>query len=111
MNPNTLYMDSADIVYLLAGYLKVILVLMEQKDVVGNGKGSSDPRVIAIALNGGAKSKYIVRWIVEKFIPEGKVAFKLLHVFPKITGVPTPSKFYSSSMDFGNYLTRWEFFM
>ncbi|XP_057249579.1 U-box domain-containing protein 35 isoform X2 [Beta vulgaris subsp. vulgaris] len=84
-----LYMDSADTVYLLAGYLKVILVLMEQKDV-GNGKGSSDPRVIAIALNGGAKSKYIVRWIVEKFIPEGKVAFKLLHVFPKITGVPTP---------------------
>ena len=57
------------------------------------GKGSSCSRVIAIALNGGAKSKYIVRWAIEKFIPEGNVAFKLFHVFPKITGVPTPSKF------------------
>uniref|UniRef100_A0A803KT77 RING-type E3 ubiquitin transferase n=1 Tax=Chenopodium quinoa TaxID=63459 RepID=A0A803KT77_CHEQI len=54
------------------------------------GKGSSCSRVIAIALNGGAKSKYIVRWAMEKFIPEGNVAFKLFHVFPKITGVPTP---------------------
>ncbi|XP_057527836.1 U-box domain-containing protein 35-like isoform X2 [Amaranthus tricolor] len=63
---------------------------MEQKDVVENGKGSPCSRVIAVALNGGAKSKYIVRWAMEKFIPEGKVSFKLIHVFPKITGVPTP---------------------
>lgn len=66
---------------------------MEQRDGAENGKGSSCSRVIMIALNGGAKSKHIVRWAMEKFIPEGKVAFKLLHVFPKITGVPTPSKF------------------
>ncbi|KNA17839.1 hypothetical protein SOVF_076580 [Spinacia oleracea] len=63
---------------------------MEQRDGAENGKGSSCSRVIMIALNGGAKSKHIVRWAMEKFIPEGKVAFKLLHVFPKITGVPTP---------------------
>ncbi|KAL2920436.1 U-box domain-containing protein 35 [Bienertia sinuspersici] len=63
---------------------------MEQKAAVENGKGPSSSRVIAVALNGGAKSKHIVRWAAEKFISEGKVAFKLLHVFPRITGVPTP---------------------
>ena len=78
---------------MLVGDLKINFVQMEQKDVVENGKGSPCSRVIAVALNGGAKSKYIVRWAMEKFIPEGKVSFKLIHVFPKITGVPTPSKF------------------
>uniref|UniRef100_A0A5B6YIJ3 RING-type E3 ubiquitin transferase n=1 Tax=Davidia involucrata TaxID=16924 RepID=A0A5B6YIJ3_DAVIN len=45
---------------------------------------------VAIAINGNKKSKYIVKWALEKFIPEGKIMFKLLHVRPKITAVPTP---------------------
>lgn len=47
---------------------------------------------VGIAINGKRRSKYVVHWALEKFIPEGKVVFKLLHVRPKITTVPTPSK-------------------
>ncbi|KAA8533898.1 hypothetical protein F0562_031415 [Nyssa sinensis] len=45
---------------------------------------------VAIAINGSRKCKYVVKWALEKFVPEGKVMFKLLHVLPKITAVPTP---------------------
>ncbi|XP_074284172.1 U-box domain-containing protein 35-like [Silene latifolia] len=57
---------------------------MEQKD---DGR-----RVIAIALNGGSKSLHIVKWALEKFNNnvEIPVKFKLIHVFSKINGVPTP---------------------
>lgn len=48
------------------------------------------PLVVAIAITGNRKSKYIVSWALEKFVPEGKLMFKLLHVRPKITAVPTP---------------------
>ncbi|KAK9706565.1 hypothetical protein RND81_07G135300 [Saponaria officinalis] len=47
-------------------------------------------RVVAVALNGGSKSKHIVTWAMEKFGAEGPVSFKLIHVFHKINGVPTP---------------------
>lgn len=57
---------------------------------------SPPPLVVGIAIDGKSKSKYIVRWALDKFIPEGKVIFKLLHVHPRITGVPTPSKFSSA---------------
>lgn len=49
---------------------------------------------VAIAVNGSRKSKYIVQWALEKFIPEGVLLFKLLYVRPKIIAVPTPSKSY-----------------
>jgi len=65
---------------------------MEEKDTAKGRVESPHLRTVAIALNGGSKSKFIARWAIEKFIPEGNLAFKLLHVFPKITGVPTPSK-------------------
>lgn len=48
--------------------------------------------IVAIAINGNRKSKYIVRWALEKFIPEGNNFFKLIHVRARITGIPTPSK-------------------
>ena len=51
--------------------------------------------MVAIALNGGSKSKFIARWAIEKFVPDENVVFKLLHVYPKISGVPTPSKYTS----------------
>ncbi|XVF54924.1 hypothetical protein PTKIN_Ptkin05aG0219800 [Pterospermum kingtungense] len=44
---------------------------------------------IGIAINGDRKSKYVVKWALEKFISEDNVAFKLLHVRAKITSVPT----------------------
>uniref|UniRef100_A0A5B6YJP8 RING-type E3 ubiquitin transferase n=1 Tax=Davidia involucrata TaxID=16924 RepID=A0A5B6YJP8_DAVIN len=45
---------------------------------------------VAIAINGNRKCKYVVKWALEKFVPEGNIMFKLLHVCPKITAVPTP---------------------
>ena len=48
--------------------------------------------LVAVAINGGKKSKYVVRWALDNFVPEGEVSFKLLHVRPKIIAVPTPSK-------------------
>ncbi|XVF11237.1 hypothetical protein REPUB_Repub08aG0009100 [Reevesia pubescens] len=45
---------------------------------------------IGIAINGNRKSKYVVKWGLEKFSPEENVVFKLLHVRSKITSVPTP---------------------
>lgn len=52
---------------------------------------SSSP-VVAVAISGKKNSKYIIRWSLEKFLPEGIIDFKLLHFFPRITSVPTPSK-------------------
>ncbi|XP_021686952.2 U-box domain-containing protein 35 isoform X2 [Hevea brasiliensis] len=45
---------------------------------------------VGMAINGKTKSKHVVKWALEKFIQEEKVLFKLLHVCPKITSVPTP---------------------
>ncbi|KAF8008710.1 hypothetical protein BT93_K2384 [Corymbia citriodora subsp. variegata] len=46
--------------------------------------------VVAVAINGKRKSKYVVRWALENFIPEGKVVFKLIHVCAVLSSVPTP---------------------
>ncbi|OWM79435.1 hypothetical protein CDL15_Pgr022847 [Punica granatum] len=51
---------------------------------------SPPPLTVGIAIDGRSKSKYVVRWALDKFIPEGSVRFKLLHVHPRITTVPTP---------------------
>ncbi|CAN7014418.1 hypothetical protein IGI04_013175 [Brassica rapa subsp. trilocularis] len=45
---------------------------------------------VFVALSGSRKSKYVVTWALEKFGPEGNVGFKLLHIHPRITCVPTP---------------------
>ncbi|XP_075649054.1 U-box domain-containing protein 35-like isoform X1 [Castanea sativa] len=45
--------------------------------------------VVAVAVNGNKKSKYVVKWALEKCVPEGKVIFKLIHVRERITRVPT----------------------
>ncbi|GFQ01027.1 U-box domain-containing protein 35 [Phtheirospermum japonicum] len=46
--------------------------------------------VAAVAISGSKKSKYILNWALEKFVPEGLVYFKLLHVRPVISRIPTP---------------------
>ncbi|KAF8054636.1 hypothetical protein N665_1322s0020 [Sinapis alba] len=50
----------------------------------------SSSHTIYVALSGSRKSKYVVTWALEKFAPEGNVGFKLLHIHPRITSVPTP---------------------
>ncbi|XP_073122139.1 U-box domain-containing protein 35-like isoform X2 [Henckelia pumila] len=46
--------------------------------------------VVAVALSGGRKDKYTVKWALEKFVPEQQMHFKLIHVRPKISRIPTP---------------------
>ncbi|CAI0449642.1 unnamed protein product [Linum tenue] len=48
------------------------------------------PLTVGIAVDGKKKSKYVVKWALEKFGHEEKVVFKILHVRPKVTLVPTP---------------------
>lgn len=52
------------------------------------------PLVVAVAVNGSSNSKQVVQWALEKFDREDNVLFKLLHIRPKITTVPTSSKFF-----------------
>ncbi|XP_058721927.1 U-box domain-containing protein 35-like isoform X1 [Vicia villosa] len=66
-------------------------------DRIKEGNESSRTRhsVVALAIKGNKKSKYVVQWTLNKFVPEGMIIFKLIHVHAGITGVPTPM---------GNYL-------
>ncbi|KAA8539769.1 hypothetical protein F0562_026461 [Nyssa sinensis] len=68
--------------------------LMEEREIVKvEGLLALPPPpslTVAIAIKGNRKSKQIVKWALDKFIPEGMFVFKLLHVRPKITAVPTP---------------------
>ncbi|KAK9120851.1 hypothetical protein Syun_018468 [Stephania yunnanensis] len=50
----------------------------------------SSSLTVAVAVNGSRKSKYTLKWALERFSSEGKVLFKLLHVCARITTVPTP---------------------
>ncbi|KAG5558302.1 hypothetical protein RHGRI_008283 [Rhododendron griersonianum] len=45
---------------------------------------------VNIAIKGNSKSKYVVDWALDKFIPENMFLFKLIFVRPTITAVPTP---------------------
>lgn len=60
---------------------------MEVKDIVE--LPNSPALSVAVAVKGNRKSRYAVLWALEKFIPEGINLFKLLHVRPRITSVPT----------------------
>lgn len=61
---------------------------IEEADNLVPLPSSSSP--VAIAIDGKGKSKYVVKWALDKFVPEGKVFFKLIHVRPRISAVPTP---------------------
>lgn len=50
----------------------------------------SSSSVVALAIKGNKKSKYVVQWALNKFVPEGMIIFKLIHVHAGIVGVPTP---------------------
>ncbi|CAA0836685.1 U-box domain-containing protein 35 [Striga hermonthica] len=46
--------------------------------------------VAAVGISASKKSKYVLSWALEKFVPEGYVYFKLVHVHPVISRIPTP---------------------
>jgi hypothetical protein len=46
-------------------------------------------RTVAMAFSG---SRYALKWALENFLPEGRVLFRILHVRPAITMVPTQSE-------------------
>ncbi|CAL0301759.1 unnamed protein product [Lupinus luteus] len=50
----------------------------------------SSSLVVAVAIKGNKKSRYVVQWALNKFVPEGMIIFKLIHVHAGIKGVPTP---------------------
>lgn len=61
--------------------------ISEMRDLVGLPRHQY--LTIGVAIKRNKKSKYIIKWAVEKFASEGEVMFKLIHVRPKITTVPT----------------------
>nr|CAD1820636.1 unnamed protein product [Ananas comosus var. bracteatus] len=66
---------------------------MEIQEADGESSSESIAPIIvtvAIAVNGSKSSRCAVKWALEKFVPEGRILFRLLHVRPKITMVPTP---------------------
>lgn len=46
--------------------------------------------VVAVGVSGSKNSKSVVKWALDKFVPEGLVQFKLLHIRPVISRIPTP---------------------
>lgn len=68
---------------------------MEINETV-EGLISLPPPVVAVAINGNSNSKYVLKWALDKFVLEGNLLFKLLHVRPRITTIPTPSKLFHS---------------
>ncbi|KAJ0850605.1 hypothetical protein HanPSC8_Chr13g0582701 [Helianthus annuus] len=39
------------------------------------------------------QNKYVVKWALDKFVPEGMLLFRLFFIRSKITRIPTPSEF------------------
>ena len=50
---------------------------------------------VAIAVSRSRSSRHALKWALDKFVPGGQVLFRILHVRPPITMVPTPSQYYS----------------
>jgi hypothetical protein len=65
------------------------------EETVGEGAEMMDAPVcstVAVAVSGSRSSRHALKWALEKFVPEGRVLFRILHVRPPITMVPTPSE-------------------
>ncbi|KAF0903269.1 hypothetical protein E2562_026556 [Oryza meyeriana var. granulata] len=68
---------------------------MEIEEAAAAGDGELEmeaPSVstVAIAVNGSKNSRHALKWALDKFVPEGRVLFRILHVRPTIKMVPTP---------------------
>ncbi|KAL0749790.1 hypothetical protein Bca101_031793 [Brassica carinata] len=73
-------------------YLETKSVLRQVPKKAGSDLASPAQALdVAIAISGSTKSKNVVKWALEKFSSDKNLVFKLIHVHPKITSVPTPS--------------------
>jgi hypothetical protein len=52
---------------------------------------------VAIAVSGSKNSRHALKWALDKFVLGGQVLFRILHVRPPITMVPTPSLYFPFS--------------
>ncbi|XP_041994969.1 U-box domain-containing protein 35-like isoform X2 [Salvia splendens] len=53
-------------------------------------EGFAELSVVAVAITGSRKTKHVITWALDKFVPEGVVYFKLLHVRTLVSIIPTP---------------------
>ncbi|XP_057453645.1 U-box domain-containing protein 35 isoform X2 [Lotus japonicus] len=55
---------------------------MDRIQEAGERNNSQRPptSAVALAIKGNKKSKYVVQWALNKFVPEGMIIFKLIHV-------------------------------
>eukprot|EP00268_Persea_americana_P020171 TRINITY_DN20403_c0_g1_i3.p1 TRINITY_DN20403_c0_g1~~TRINITY_DN20403_c0_g1_i3.p1 ORF type:complete len:651 (-),score=123.16 TRINITY_DN20403_c0_g1_i3:642-2594(-) len=60
---------------------------------------ASSVSTVAVAVNGKRNCKAALKWALERFGPEGRHFFKLLHVRPKITMVPTETSAYKKEIE------------
>jgi len=65
---------------------------MEIEEAAGEMEEMEAPAVstVAVAISGSRSSRHALKWALDKFVPEGRVLFRILHVRPAITMVPTP---------------------
>lgn len=59
-----------------------------------NNASPSQSLTVAVAISGSTKSKNVLKWALKKFASEKNIVFKLIHVHPKVTSIPTPCKFF-----------------
>lgn len=69
-----------------------------EEDDAGGGGEAAGVSTVAIAVSGSKSSRHALKWALDKFVPGGRVLFRILHVRPPITMVPTPSQLFSSSL-------------
>ncbi|KAH6820863.1 U-box domain-containing protein kinase family protein [Perilla frutescens var. hirtella] len=67
---------------------------MEEKNItIVEGLDGLPPpaySVVAVAISGSRKTKHVISWALDKFVQEGSIYFKLLHVRPVVSRIPTP---------------------
>jgi hypothetical protein len=71
------------------------LIQMEGvEETIGEGAEVEAPvcSTVAVAVSGSRSSRHALKWALDKFVPEGRVLFRILHVRPPVTMVPTPSE-------------------
>ncbi|XP_041994972.1 U-box domain-containing protein 35-like isoform X4 [Salvia splendens] len=56
-------------------------------------EGFAELSVVAVAITGSRKTKHVITWALDKFVPEGVVYFKLLHVRTLVSIIPTPTAY------------------
>ncbi|CAH8305987.1 unnamed protein product [Eruca vesicaria subsp. sativa] len=66
---------------------------LEPKPVLAGSNQASPSKslTIAVAISGSTKSKNVLKWALKKFASEKNIVFKLIHIHPKLTSIPTPS--------------------